>query len=322
MGLAEIRGRRSPRLYWGGDLMSVGSFTEELSVDGCWEMVEPEAFTRVADSHVMQDSVVTDAELRKARLMRTVEGEIIPRLILAGRAARQEAAPTYLQTAPTAEDVAELTRLLLQHDGAVAMAYVESVRQRGMGLETICLELLAPTARQLGVLWEEDRCTFMQVTVALCRLHGVLRELNPAFRTPGLPDSRDHGRRVLLMPTPGEQHTFGLLMVGEFMRRAGWEVWTDFPGTQKELTGMVAGHWFAVAGLSLGSEARLEQMTSAIKALRRESRNPSIGIMVGGPIFVSHPEYVARVGADVTAVDARQATERADSVFDLLSAVN
>ena len=300
--------------------MSVGSFTEELSVEGCWDMVEPETFNRVADSHLVREPVDTDSAIRKARLLRTVEGEIIPRLVLAGRAARQESAPTRKQTAPTAADVDELARLLLQHDGAVAKAYVDTVRQRGAGLEALCLELLAPAARRLGDLWDDDLCTFMQVTVGLCRLHGVLRELNPSFRTPGFADSRDHGRRALLMPTPGEQHTFGLLMVGEFMRRAGWEVWTDFPGTQRELTAIVSGHWFAVAGLSLGSELRLDHLTAAIKALRRESRNPSIGIIVGGPIFIKNPEYVGRVGADTMAADARQATERADSVYSLLAA--
>jgi len=299
--------------------MSVGSFTEELAIQGCWEMVEPDAFTRVADTQLVQESALSDSEARKARLLRTVEGEIIPRLVLAGRNARQEAAPAAKQSTPTATDVAELGRLLLAHDSSIALAYVESVRLRGASLESICLELLAPAARYLGALWDDDRCTFMQVTVGLCRLHGVLRELNPSFRTPGLADSRDKGRRALLMPTPGEQHTFGLLMVGEFMRRAGWEVWTDFPGTQKELTGMVAGNWFAVAGLSLGSESRLDALSSVIKALRRDSRNKSIGVMVGGPIFVSHPEYVGRVGADTTAADARQATEQADTVFSLLA---
>jgi MerR family transcriptional regulator, light-induced transcriptional regulator len=302
--------------------MSVGSFTEELAVEGCWEMVEPEAFTRVADSHLARESVATDSEQRKARLLRTVEGEIIPRLVLAGRNARQESTSTQRHTKPTTEDVAELARLLLSHDAAVALAFVESVRLRGTGLESICLDLLAPTARRLGELWDDDRCTFMQVTVGLCRLHGVLRQMNPAFRTPGLADTRDRGRRALLMPTPGEQHTFGLLMVGEFMRRAGWEVWTDFPGTQAELAAMVAGHWFAVAGLSLGSEARLDELTATIRSVRRDSRNRSIGVMVGGPIFVAHPEYVARVGADAMAADARQATERAESVFSLLSTAN
>ena len=89
--------------------MGVGRFSEELtSVDGCWEMIEPEAFTRVADTHLVRESVASDSELRKARLLKTVEAEIIPRLVLAGRAARQEAAPSQRGARPSDEDVIEL----------------------------------------------------------------------------------------------------------------------------------------------------------------------------------------------------------------------
>jgi methanogenic corrinoid protein MtbC1 len=304
--------------------MGVGSFTEELESQGCWETLEPDAFVRVTDSQLTEQSVQSTSSQRRARLLRTVEGDIIPRLLLAGRAARQEAGVPEAHAAPAVaeDDISELVRLLLEHDTSVALAFVEAIRKRGPGIDSICLELLTPAARRLGELWDQDLCTFMQVTVGLSRLHGVLRELNPAFRSPGATDSRDRGRRALLMPTPGEQHTFGLLMVGEFLRRAGWEVWTDFPGTQAELATVVAGHWFAVAGFSLGSEARLDTLSASIQALRRASRNRSIGVMVGGPIFLAHPEYVNRVGADTAAADARDAAVRADNVFNLLAAAN
>lgn len=304
--------------------MGVGSFTEELESQGCWETLEPDAFVRVTDSQLTEQSVQSTSSQRRARLLRTVEADIIPRLLLAGRAARQEAGgtDTHSAAAVAQDDIAELVRLLLEHDTPVALAFVDAVRKRGPGIDSICLELLTPAARRLGELWDQDLCTFMQVTVGLSRLHGVLRELNPAFRSPGFTDSRDRGRRALLMPTPGEQHTFGLLMVGEFLRRAGWEVWTDFPGTQTELTTVVAGHWFAVAGFSLGSEARLDTLSASIQALRRASRNRSIGVMVGGPIFLAHPEYVNRVGADTAAADARDAAIRADNVFNLLATAN
>ncbi len=304
--------------------MGVGSFTEELEAQGCWDTLEPDAFVRVTDTQLTEQAVQTTSSQRRARLLRTVEGDIIPRLLLAGRAARQDAGRAESRAAPgiSQDDVSELVRLLLEHDTPVALGFVDAVRRRGPGIESICLELLTPAARRLGELWDQDLCTFMQVTVGLSRLHGVLRELNPSFRSPGVTDSRDRGRRALLMPTPGEQHTFGLLMVGEFLRRAGWEVWTDFPGTQAELSAIVAGHWFAVAGFSLGSEGRLDTLSSSIQALRRASRNRSIGVMVGGPIFLAHPEYVSRVGADTAAADARDAALRADSVFSLLATAN
>ena len=40
--------------------------------------------------------------------------------------------------------------------------------------------------------------------------------------------------------------------------------------------------------------------------------------MVGGRIFVAHPELVARVGADATAIDGGQAALQAESLLTLL----
>jgi hypothetical protein len=41
-----------------------------------------------------------------------------------------------------------------------------------------------------------------------------------------------------------------------------------------------------------------------IQAVRRESMNQTIRIMVGGPLFARKPELVAQIGADSAASDA------------------
>ena len=162
----------------------------------------------------------SESEVKMARLVRTIEGEIVPRLVLARRVTKVPedfVAPDH--KAPDESDVKELVRLLLAHDVAVVSAYVETVRQRGATLELICLKLLAPAARELGLLWEEDECDFMQVTVGLCRLHQLLRELSPEFRCDET--ERTLERRILLAPCPGEQHTFGISLVAQFLRQGG-----------------------------------------------------------------------------------------------------
>jgi methanogenic corrinoid protein MtbC1 len=40
--------------------------------------------------------------------------------------------------------------------------------------------------------------------------------------------------------------------------------------------------------------------------------------MVGGPLFIEHPELVAGVGADATAADGLQAVAQAQSLLTLL----
>jgi methanogenic corrinoid protein MtbC1 len=253
----------------------------------------------------------------RLQLARAIEVEIIPRLVLAGRAG--EPAPRArepLVLRPAAEEVAEFSGIVLGQDADGAMAYARAMQGRGATVETLFLDLLAPAARRLGELWTADLVDFVEVTIGLGRLQQVLREFTPAFQRDALLRSR--GRRLLMVPAIGEQHTFGLTMVAEFFRRAGWVVWRSF-GPSGELVELVRQEWFSVVGFSLGSETRLDALASEIRAVRRASCNRAIGVMVGGPVFVAHPELVPQVGADATANDGRDAPRQAEDLIRLLA---
>jgi methanogenic corrinoid protein MtbC1 len=253
------------------------------------------------------------------RLTRAIDNDIIPRLLLARRAERETTRKGGGgQPLPNQHDVVELAGLVLTRDVEVARGFVERMQARGTPVETLYLDLLAPTARRLGELWESDACDFTEVTMGLGRLQQVLHEMSAAFRAEAEPNV--HGRRVLLVPAPGEQHSFGLHIVAEFFRRAGWDVWNEPRiASGADLVQLVRNEWFAVVGLSVASETRIDALATGIRALRRASRNRAIGVLVGGPLFVAHPELVARVGADATALDGGQAPIQAQNVLALLA---
>jgi methanogenic corrinoid protein MtbC1 len=256
------------------------------------------------------------AELQKL-LARAVADEVVPRLAAAQRAAATAAAAPYdAGTTAGPEDVVALVALIVTSDVKTALAFVETLRARGATLERLYLDLLAPAARRLGQLWAEDLCSFADVTVALARLQHVVRELSPAFVMNGR--ATDARRRIALLPVPGEQHSFGLLMVGEFFQRAGWDVWSDPVATDAELLALLEQEWFAVIGLSAGCDAQVARLPSLIRAIRRTSCNPEIGVMVGGRAFSENPSLAALVGADATAADGRQATLQAETLLALL----
>ncbi|MFO1057965.1 MAG: cobalamin-dependent protein [Dongiaceae bacterium] len=254
----------------------------------------------------------------RLQLARAIEVEIIPRLVLAGRAGQPEPQrqrePLVLRPAP--EEVAEFSGIVLGQDAGDAAAYVQGLQDRGATIETLFLDLLAPAARRLGELWSADLVDFVEVTIGLGRLQQVLREFTPAFQRDAVLRSRS--RRLLIVPTIGEQHTFGLIMVAEFFRRAGWGVWRSF-GPSSELVDVVRQEWFSVVGFSAGSETRLDALASEIRAVRRASCNRAVGVMVGGPVFVAHPEFVPLVGADTMANDGRDAPRQAEDLIRLLA---
>ncbi len=180
----------------------------------------------------------------------------------------------------------------------------------GRLLEAVCLCLLAPAARELGLMWEADECDFMQVTVGLCRLHHLLRELTTAFRFESVEPKME--RNILLAPAPGDQHTFGITLVAQFLRQAGWQVWSEFRAVPTNFWRSSRTRWFAAVGFSVGSETRVDKLARLVEAIRRASRNPSVGILVGGPLLVARPELAALTGADATAVNGPTAVLRAE----------
>ena len=255
---------------------------------------------------------------RKDLLTRIVEAEILPRLAQAPRSARPGNPNPASVT--TDDDTEDLVRLLLTEEAAGAIALINIMQERGATPATLYLGIVTRAARCLGELWELDRCDFTQVTIGMGRLQQVLRALSPSFQLDAIRRARTES--VLLVPAPGEQHTFGLVMLAEFFRREGWHVAGGPLTSAKDAADMVHGTWMDVAGFSIGSTARLEGLAHCIRAVRRASNNRDLFVMVGGPLFLTHPDLVARVGADSSAADAETAVRQARGSLAMLTAAD
>ena len=250
---------------------------------------------------------------RLAWLVRTIEAEIIPRLMLAHQTRPAHQTGEQPRCAPAPADVAELALIILDHEASVAERFVEALRAQGASLDSIYLDLLAPAARRLGEMWEADQCDFTQVTVGLWRLQQVMYDLSPDFQSDAEYDPQC--RRAMLVPAPGSQHSLGLFMVAEFFRRAGWDVWGEPSAAVDELVEAVRDEWFDLIGFSVGASSQLDGLGSVILALRQASRNPDIRVLIGGPVVTHSPEVQVRVGADAMAIDAPQALEQAERLM-------
>lgn len=250
------------------------------------------------------------------KLARLVEGEIIPRLMLAHNQALPSARPGLIrELGPETTEKFALYTLSAGHDSLLAI--VGGLLQQGVAMEAIYLDLLAPAARRLGDFWLNDQASFADVTIALGRLQQVVRELS--LHGPVDEGAAANGRAALFAPAPGEQHTFGLVIIEEFFRRSGWRTWTELSGSPDELIGAVQAHRFDLLGLTCSSDERLDQIAPMIMSIRRASRNRNLHVMVGGLLFLERPELVAKVGADAMATDAKEAVLKAEAAVRQLA---
>jgi MerR family transcriptional regulator, light-induced transcriptional regulator len=243
--------------------------------------------------------------------IRTLRTRIIPKIVLALRSTPKAPEPAK-QESPDA--ISQFANLVMGDRDAAAFAFVQEMMAQGITVESVFLNLLAPTAQHLGELWESDATDFANVTLGVGRLQLIMRQLGKIFCDQGPPS--DGGESALLTTIPGEQHSFGLSMVAEFFRRAGWNLCTGPFSSHQELTSLVHNHWFDVVGFSVSSDRRLGELRQDIHDIRRESRNPNVGIMLGGPMLALDPGLVASMGADIMSLDATTAPRQARDLIE------
>lgn len=260
-----------------------------------------------------------DGEVHAGVLIRAIESEIIPRLMRAHRESPWCApASTPSKCGVLQEEVDAFTAMVIEPTTDLVQAQLDTLRRRGVSVETLYLELLTPVARRLGEFWEQDFCSFSDVTIGLGTLHQVLRNLSQAHDQGIIRQRR--GPSILLASLPEEQHSLGLAMVGEFFRQDGWHV-VGGPGWP-DPAGMVSNTRFDAIGLSLGADIFRAQMAKCIQEVRQASMNPDMIVLVGGPALLTSPELVSELKADVMAADGREAPKIVQSLLDRRHAID
>jgi MerR family transcriptional regulator, light-induced transcriptional regulator len=251
--------------------------------------------------------------LEREQLDMLIQGEIIPRLMLAlgsGKTVVEDEQSAQPIIDRAAVDV--FAKLIRRQDTTAADAYVSNLRTSGVLMDQIYLELMAPAARALGEMWDDDRADFVEVTLALSRLQRMVQanagEPLGAQEADVLAPSR---YSVLLAPTPGETHTFGLTLLGEYFRQGGWDTVVDPGLTRESLVGLVKQKAFDVVGLTLAHQRLIPVLTNTISDLRQAAGDRPLVIMVGGAMFAEKVCTIADVNADGWAADARGAVRTA-----------
>lgn len=250
-----------------------------------------------------------------AALERTIEREIIPRLLMTHRSG---GVPLLGAIVPQGGEIDRRTfrefmlGVRASSDDS-AFELVRTLLQGGTTSEVIMMDLLAPTANALGEMWYRDDCDFVDVTVAMGRLQRILRELGQqqahtpaAFASPG---------RIIVSSLPGEQHTLGLYIVAEFFYSDGWGVVIGPPVEEVPTAELVETEWFDIVALAVSRDDALLPLRREIAAVRRKSLNPRVRILIGGHAVDEHRDAVKLLGADARASDPHDAVRIAHQLL-------
>lgn len=206
---------------------------------------------------------------------------------------------------PTPEEVDALCEALVSEDPGEAARIIDTARRSGRTPDTLYLRYVSVAARRLGEKWVADSASFLEVTLGLARLHGILRALGPSFFAESA--DKDLGISALFVPVPGETHLLGVTMATDFFRRSGWRVDLQTSLSLDNLAEYAQRNPCELIGLSAGCRAITESLTLSVAALRDAC--PEAVIAVGGYLTELEPDIAREVGADCIVDDVTVAAQ-------------
>lgn len=210
-------------------------------------------------------------------------------------------------------DLSAMCGLLLRNDADPAIAKSDARRRADLSQAPDLPDLLTRIAQRLGDYWADDRCTFIEMGLALARLHDILDgQSHAADRS-----LRGADYKIALLGLPGDQHLLGLSMVERAFTAHGWDARALRCGHMRDIERRVSENWFAGVGLGVNMTRQIDLARDAIQTIRAASRNKDIWVLVGGAAICAEDAICAHMDADAFAHDAQEALSLAEGLMNL-----
>ncbi len=200
--------------------------------------------------------------------------------------------------------VVELERMLIAGDGRGASDVLQRAISAGADVDEVYLEILSPVLRSIGDRWSKGEIDIAVEHLATSIATRLVGQLSPRFSRPG----RRRGVIVTGGPT-GERHGLVLAMLGDLLRREGWDVHDLGPDTPARsfVHAAAAVEDLVAIGISVSSDECLDSARETLKALRGQV-DEGVRLVIGGHA-IRDLEHARSLGADHWANGARDFAE-------------
>jgi hypothetical protein len=106
-----------------------------------------------------------------------------------------------------------------------------------------------------------------------------------------------------------------MTMIEEFFLHAGWETASDYAATSGAIMETLAARSIDVIGFSVGCEEFFGPLTDLIKCVNQVSLNRNIAILVGGRLFLDHPDFASKISGATVVSNGVNAVETAENLL-------
>ncbi|WP_291836886.1 cobalamin-dependent protein [Limimaricola sp.] len=191
-----------------------------------------------------------------------------------------------------------LEKTILARGAADFSAFLAACAAQGIDNNRIVDHFIPAAARTAGVQWCEDGLSFVDVTVAVARLQGLLHRLSPGDDSP----FDICASAVLLVAPEGTDHTLGAEVLAEQLRRHGIYVRRVLQATPDIVVHELRRDPLDAVFVSAGQGAPLEKIRRLVQAARTVGPNGPC-VVIGGGVLEDNPDITELTGADIATSD-------------------
>jgi len=199
---------------------------------------------------------------------------------------------------PEDEKQDKLLHLLLKKKRREAADYVMSLAKMGGHPDDLCVELLAPVLKKIGLLWQRNEISAADehVVTELCRY--IMFRLYDS-----VPIKQTLPYKALVSCVPGEEHALGAEMVANYLADKGWTVYfLGHSSPENDLVEALTNYQPDSIFLSISLISNLPVTFELLKKVRKIV--PAIKIIIGGNAISKTREIFADL-VDATVEDIR-----------------
>lgn len=236
----------------------------------------------------IQPAVRLDPSELPYRAVRSLADEVVVHL-----AGKMRSAEGHARTQVDV-DIHAFTQALLSDTPDDAHEMIRQERREGVPIETIYLHTLAGSARLMGRMWDEDRLSFLSMTVAVGHIFSIMRALR--YEIPLAQRRRIDRHRAMFLSVPGETHTIGITIAADLLRNKGWDISLKTALSHEQLVDLVQREPHELIGISASQPESIGALTRLVVALRIV--RPHAHIVIGGQIVSNLPELNSLIAAD------------------------
>ncbi|MEM7742377.1 MAG: cobalamin B12-binding domain-containing protein [Pseudomonadota bacterium] len=236
------------------------------------------------------------------RTVRVLADEVVKRL------SEKLSSDTEQPNLPAQQTVERLAHELISDDPEAWTTVISKTKLLASPLEVTYFSYLAPAARLLGRMWDEDELTFAQVTVGVGRMYAIMRSVRESTLRP-----RYSSKHAVFAAVPGETHTLGVTMAADVFSQRDWKIDLFTGKKHDELVEGIVRAEPELVGLSASTDRHMAALIRLVVALRVSL--PNALILVSGPIVELRSDILAMTGTDLATSNVDEALAQLDDAW-------